>query len=338
MTDTIAAVGERGLIDRLRARTGWPPDFVQLGIGDDAAVIEPVRGERVVLTTDSLVEGVHFRRDWSTLSSIGHKAFEVNASDLASMGATPRACLLSLALPESLALKDFDALIDGFIARAHAAGAPLVGGNLTRSPGPIVIDATLVGSVHARRVLTRGGGRAGDELYVTGAVGAAATGLALLDAGANRDSLDAGARECIDRYERPAARLQCGVTVGRRQAANAAMDLSDGLADAVRQIAAASETGAIVHADRIPVHPGAAAFAAQHRRDAIELALSGGEDYELLFAVSRRQKRNFFGALRQCGSPAVTCIGTLEKSPGIWLKDRDERGALTSGYRHFLAT
>ena len=120
------------------------------------------------MTTDSLIEDVHFRRAWTAPRAIGHKALAVNLSDLAAMGATPRACLLSLALPPSYALEEFDDLIDGVIALGAESGAPLVGGNLTRSPGPVVVDVTAVGSAHPRRVLTRRGGRPGDLLFVSG--------------------------------------------------------------------------------------------------------------------------------------------------------------------------
>src|SRR5262245_28955845 len=114
-------IGERALIERIRARAGAAPSWVALGIGDDAAALEPPRGAYDVITTDSLIEGVHFRRDWSSCYAIGHKALAVNLSDLAAMGATPRALLLSMALPPSLALEDFDGLVDGFLSCANAA-------------------------------------------------------------------------------------------------------------------------------------------------------------------------------------------------------------------------
>ena len=179
-------IGEHALIERIRTRAGDPPAWVTIGIGDDAAVVEPVRGELVTITTDSLVDGVHFKRAWTSPASVGHKALAVSLSDLAAMGATPRASLLSLALPPDFSLQEFDDLVDAFIALARRAGAPLVGGNLTRTTGPLVVDSTAIGSVRPRRVMRRSGGRAGDELYLTGALGAAAAGLAMLTASADR--------------------------------------------------------------------------------------------------------------------------------------------------------
>ena len=168
---------------------------------DDAAALPARPGFDLVITKDAVVEGVHFRRDWSTAESIGHKALAVNLSDLAAMGATPRASLLSLALPTDFPLADFDALLDGYLALSASSGTALVGGNLTRSPGPLIVDVTAIGSVGHRHVLTRTGARKGDELYVTGAIGAAAAGLAMRQAGRTRDGLDDAVRACIGEFD-----------------------------------------------------------------------------------------------------------------------------------------
>ncbi|HKW01324.1 MAG TPA: thiamine-phosphate kinase [Vicinamibacterales bacterium] len=328
-------IGEHDLIERLRTRAGAPPAWVTIGIGDDAAVVEPGRGELVTITTDSLVDGVHFKRAWTPLASVGHKALAVSLSDLAAMGATPRASLLSLALPPDFSLQEFDDLIDAFIALGHRAGAPLVGGNLTRTPGPLVVDSTAIGSVRPRRVMRRGGGRAGDELYVTGALGAAAAGLAMLTASVDRSSLSSDERACIEWYERPDARLRCGLVVGRARAAAACMDLSDGLADAARQIAAASHTGVVIAADSVPIHAGAASWAARTGGDAIALAMAGGEDYELLFAVRPRERRAFKSATRHCGDLPITLVGRLTDESGAWIERDGKLSPLPPGFSHF---
>jgi thiamine-monophosphate kinase len=332
---TVATLGEHGLIDRIRARVPDGPRWVVLGIGDDAAVLEPARGELDVVTTDGLVEDVHFRRDWTPARAIGHKALAVNLSDLAAMGASPRAALLNLALPAGLPLADFDEILDGLLALAHAVRVPLVGGNITRSPGPLMVDVTVIGAARRRRVLTRSGGRHGDALYVTGSLGAASTGLALLERGESRTALSPALAECIDRYERPQPRLRTGVAVARNRGASACVDLSDGLADAVHQLTQASGLGAVIQAAHLPVHPGAIFWAERMNQSAITTAASGGEDYELLFAVPPKRRNRFRAATEAVSDVPVTCIGHLTRDPGVWFEHNGQRDALGPGFTHF---
>lgn len=332
---TISDLGEQALIARVRARTPSAPDWVLTGIGDDAAVLQPARGRVDVLTVDSLVEDVHFRRAWSTPEDIGHRALAVNLSDLASMGAAPRAVLLSLALPALLPLDDFDGLLDGFLNLAARAGAPLVGGNLSRSPGPLVIDVTAIGAARPRRILRRSGASPGDRLFVTGRLGAAAAGLKIREASMNIASLDDDTRECVARYNRPDARLRTGVVVAHNRAASACMDLSDGLADAATQMAAASGCGLEIDAAAVPIHPGARAWAARTHTSETALAWSGGEDYELLFAVPKRRMRLFLSAIRQAGEAGVTEIGVCTKAPVVCAIIDGTRMPLPRGFEHF---
>jgi len=319
-------LGERALIERIRARAGdVAPAWVALGIGDDAAALEPPRGAYDVLTTDSLIEGVHFRRDWSSCRDVGHKALAVNLSDLAAMGARPRGVLLSLALPTTLTIEEFDQLIDGFVTLAAEHRVPLIGGNLTRSTGPIMISVVAVGEAQRRRLLTRAGARPGDLLFVTGTLGGAAAGLAILEAGRKRDDLDAEAAACVARYEAPEPRLRCGTIVARSRAATACIDLSDGLAAGARQLAEASRTGVVLKASEIPIQPGAT----------LDRALTGGEDYELLFAVSPRQQRRFLGTLRVMKSLPITLIGQLTKARDFCIEHDGRREPLPGGFSHF---
>jgi len=332
---TITDIGERALIARIRARTPPSPDWILTGIGDDAAVIRPERGMVDVITTDALVEDIHFRRGWSTPQDIGHRALAVNLSDLAAMGASPRAVFLSLALPSTLPLDEFDGVIDGFLALAARARMPLVGGNITRSPGPLMIDVTAVGSARPRRILRRSGARPGDRLFVTGQLGAAAAGLAIRESGIAMTAIDDDQRACVLRYDRPDARTRTGVLVARNGAASACMDLSDGLADAAIQIAEASGCGVELHSDAIPVHAGARAWATAAGADALPIAVSGGDDYELLFAVPRRRTRLFLAAVRQAGEVAVTEIGACTKDQATCSVSGGIRTALPGGFGHF---
>src|SRR5688572_12499242 len=153
------------------------PSWVVIGPGDDAAVLEPLRGTLDVVTTDVQVEGIHFDRRFVPPDAIGHRALAVNLSDLAAMGAEPRATLLSLVLPDALEVAVVDGMLDGILALASAHKVTLVGGNVSRSPGPLVVDMTAIGTVRKRRMLTRAGARPGDEVFVTGTLGGAFVGL-----------------------------------------------------------------------------------------------------------------------------------------------------------------
>ena len=255
---------ERTLIARIRARLGASPDWLQLGPGDDAAVVAPPRNLSEVITTDVLVEGVHFDRRFVPPDAIGHRALAVNLSDLAAMGAAPRLATLSLVLPPALPLADFDGIIDGIVALAEREQTTIVGGNLSRSPGPLVVDVTAIGTVHRRKVLTRGGARPGDLVFVSGAIGAGRAGLEQC-----RSAPDAAPDTAPTRwYLRPQPRTRLGRELGRGQVASACMDLSDGLADALEQVAEAS--GVRIEIDRLlPVEPDAARWFEAHGTESV---------------------------------------------------------------------
>ncbi len=336
MTETHVTVGDAGehrLIALIRSLVPPAPAWVKIGIGDDAAVVEPERNRLDVLTTDVLVEGVHFDRAFCDPESIGHKALAVNLSDLAAMGAAPRLALLSLGLPAAWPLADLERLLRALLGLAAAHKVVLVGGNIARSPGPLFIDITLTGTCKRRRVLTRAGGRPGDELYVTGTLGAAAAGLVWLQGHGAHAPESAAVKESVDRFLRPEPRVRFGVITGRTQAASACMDLSDGLADAVRQMAQASGLGAIVEADALPVHPGATEIFREPSQ-IVRAALSGGEDYELLLAVPRRRLRRFL-AVHRLTKVLVTRIGALTPGSALVLRQQGEEEPLPAGFEHF---
>jgi thiamine-monophosphate kinase len=332
-------LGERGLVALIRQRFPAPPGLLTIGIGDDAAVAEPARGELEVLTTDALVEGVHFDLAFSTLADVGYKALAVNVSDIAAMGATPRLALLSLILPSRLTVADIESLLDGFAEMAGEAGVTLAGGNITRSPGPLVVDVSMLGGVRPRKVLSRGGGRPGDSLYVTGAIGAAAAGLGWLrerhQGNGNTQEVPEDVAGCVRRYRRPSPRTRLGSILGRTRAASACMDLSDGLADAVRQVAEASQTGAIVEAGAVPIPEAARRWFSSHGQDPVLAALGGGDDYELLFSVPSRRRGRFRSAVQQARGLAVTKIGELTPGSDVLLAREGRTEPLPAGFTHF---
>jgi thiamine-monophosphate kinase len=334
---TVSELGERAVLARIQAKlgtTGRRPASLVIGIGDDAAVVAPPRNAQLVLTTDGLVEGVHFDRRFSAPADIGYRALAVNLSDVAAMGGTPRWALLSLAMPDDLPVSDVEELVGGLAGLAVKFGCEVVGGNLTRSPDRLMVDVTVAGEVKPRRVLTRDGGKPGDGLWVSGLIGSAAAGLEMLREKADRGQ-DAVER-CIGRYLRPEPRVRLGMAVSQARAAHAAMDLSDGLADAAHQVAEASGCGVEIDADALPIDPAARRWWEDRGQDAVLRALSSGDDYELLFAVPRVWGGRLRHARSRVAEPALTRIGVLTKDPASRVLLRNGiRDSLPKGFEHF---
>jgi thiamine-monophosphate kinase len=336
---TVGDVSERDLIARVQQRLAPPPAWLLVGIGDDAAVVEPERNRVEVLTVDALVDGVHFDRAFVPPDAIGHRALAVNLSDLASMGAAPRLALLSMALPLSLPIDDFDRIVSGFATLAARYGVHLVGGNLTHTPGPLTIDVTLVGTVKRRQAMTRGGARAGDELYVSGSVGGAAAGLLKLrHVNSQQWAVSGGAQtaDCrlLQAYFRPEPRVRLGMLLARNRAATACVDLSDGLGDGVRRLAHDSGVGISVDADALPIGPEARAVFESTGCDAVAAAVAGGDDYELLFTVAPRTRHRLRAAQRHGDAP-VTRIGVCTSDRDLVLRRGGAAEPVPEGYTHF---
>ena len=343
---SVADCSERELIARIRGQLPAAPGWLLVGIGDDAAVVEPERNRVEVLTVDAVVEGIHFDRAFVPPAAIGHRALAVNLSDLAAMGAAPRLALLSMALPASLPLAEFDAIAAGLAALAARHRLHVVGGNLTRSPGPLMIDVTVMGTVKRRQALTRTGARPGDDLYVSGSLGSARAGLALLqssvvshqpavvshdaEAGVTTETADGRLRVA---FLRPEPRLALGIQLARNRAASACMDLSDGLSDGLEQMADASGVGMTIDLAALPIEPGTRAFFDARGQDPVAEALAGGDDYELLIAVRPRTQRRLAEATRRGGVP-LTRIGRCTAERGITLRGAAST-ALPQGFQHF---
>ena len=330
---TIAAIGERALIARIRARLAAPPDWLVVGPGDDAAVVKRERNAFDVITTDVLVEGVHFDRRFVPPQAIGHRALAVNLSDLAAMGAEPRLAVLSLVLPPALPLADFDGIMAGLLDLAARHKVVLAGGNIARSPGPLVLDLTAFGSVRPRRLLTRRGARPGDFVFVSGSLGAARAGLRMCQS--TPDSSGTDSASVCSRYLWPEPRVRLGLLLGRQQAATACMDLSDGLSDGVQQIAEASQVGIEIDADALPIDADTRAWFQAHGEDPAIEAVAGGDDYELLFTVAPRRQGRLRAVQRGARGLALTRIGTVTREPGIVLRRDSTREPLPEGFHHF---
>lgn len=309
---------ELTLLTKIRNRLSQSDARVSVGVGDDAAVLAPMaRG--AVLSVDVAVEGVHFDRRWLSLEDAGYRGYVAALSDLAAMGAAPAAGLLSMIVPRANTDDDVLRMIDGAHEAAVEYGAPIVGGNLS-SGAELAMSTTVIGEAPARPLL-RSGARPGDAVYVTGTLGAAALGLALLSRGeADRE----GASPFVARWRRPRARFDRMAAV--LAVATSAMDVSDGLVMDLERLIEASGVAATVESARLPTEAGHDDLARALGLDGDDLALSGGEDYELLFTAPEGS-----------AAPAVaTRIGTLHAGHGVRVLDRSgtERSLARRGYEH----
>jgi thiamine-monophosphate kinase len=290
-------IGEFGWIARLLRRTGaaGSRSGILLGLGDDAAVVR--LAPPILVTTDVLVEGVHFRRTWGTPRQLGRRAFAVNASDIAAMGGIPAFALVDLRAPASVPVRYLDEVYSGFCRAAARYRTALVGGNTSRSR-ELSVAVTLLGSA-AAGYATRAGCRVGDDLYVTGRLGLARAGLETLYDG-KRSGVS------VRRFLEPPVRVVLAQALVRTGLLGGMIDISDGCLQDLRHLCAASDVGAIVEAHRVPIAPGYRHAAGEGLR----LALHGGEDYELLFSA-RPTLAHHLPALRRRARCPITRIGRI---------------------------
>ena len=346
MPDNVSKLGEHGLIERIRSRVPSAPKNVILGIGDDAAVLDNERGQVFVVTTDALVEGTHFTRQFNSAADIGHKALAVNLSDLAAMGAQPHHALLSLILPPATTTRDVDDIVDGFLALASTYSVALVGGNISATvaspPSALVIDVTVIGSVRKRRVLTRSHARPGDIIFVSGAIGTAAAGLASLQTTSHQKISDDGnglaISTCQQHFQRPNPRVALGLALSRNRAAHACIDLSDGFGDAIHQLTSASEVGACIEAEALPIIPETQKWFARQDKDPLIESISGGEDYELVFTAPPSFRGRLAHVKRQIKNIEITAVGVITKERQVLLKRNGISTPLPNGFEHFSAS
>jgi len=298
--------GEFALIARLCANLPLRATTI-LGPGDDCAILAPSRKPRLI-TIDSMVEGVHFKLEWTTPRMLGARALAVNLSDIAAMGGAPTSCVVNLAIRPGLNAAFFDRLYAGMTAAATAAGVDIVGGNITRA-AEFAITIALLGEAGAA-IMRRDSARPGDAVYVTGTVGDAAAGLRILNG--HLDARGAARKFLVGRFLSPTARLEAGRRLARLRPVPAAIDLSDGLWQDLGHVLERCEAGAEIDPAAIPLSP---AYRAAVGGDP-ELALTGGDDYELLFCMRPRLSD---AALSRRLGIAVHRIGTITRGKGAVL-------------------
>jgi len=316
---TSSTLHEFDLIHALRRHHHVHTPSVIRGIGDDAAVIASRAGQWTVLTTDLLTEGVHFDLRTATMADIGFRAAAANLSDIAAMGATPHYLLVSLAIPRTGTSRHVHQMYRGMMAACSPHQVRLIGGDTSASNGGWFLSLTVMGIVSPHKALFRNGARIGDYLYVTGTVGDSLAGLRLLNeptARATRHRRPAvlsikDRQFLIGRHLRPTARITEGRWLSANRFATSAIDLSDGLSGDLRHICEDSHVGAEVDLGALPVSPACRAYAAARKLDPVHLALTGGEDYELLFTVSPRQRSRLDRSGIERGF-SLTCIGTIQ--------------------------
>ena len=311
-------IHEFDLIQALHRRHSRRTPSVIQGIGDDAAVITSRAGQWTVLTTDLLTEGVHFDLRTATMADIGFRAAAANLSDIAAMGGRPQHLLIALAIPRTGTSRHVHQLYRGMMAACRPHHVGLIGGDTSASSGGWFLSVTLIGIVPPRKALFRSGARIGDFLYVTGTIGDALAGLRLLNEPPPRTkrfpwtaAFSTRHRQfLIGRHLRPTARVAEGQWLSAHRFATSAIDISDGLSGDLRHICKESHVGADLDLGALPLSPACRAYAASQKLDPVDLALSGGEDYELLFTVSPRQRPRLERTAVKRGF-SLTCIGKI---------------------------
>jgi len=327
----LGELGEFKLIDRIKQQAGLNPDVIR-GIGDDAAELKIPAGHHLLTSTDLLIEEVHFRFAWTDGERLGRKAVAVNLSDLAAMGATPRFLYLGLSCPADSELERVEGLLRGVLAECERFGVSLVGGDTCCSPGPWILSVVVEGSAPDGRSVGRNGGRPDDLLMVSGTLGDSALGLSLLQKGKVVPPL------LLQRHLAPTPRVALGQALASAGLASAMIDISDGLAADLGHLLRAGRLDAELDLASLPL---STEFAGQYRSNPslIDLALHGGEDYELLFSVAEDAAPTVERLAAELAVP-VSRIGRLKAGSGaIDLREADGQlhPVTADGFDHFAS-
>ena len=326
-TITRPPLTEDALIATIVDACGAPTRPLRVGIGDDAAAWKPSPHHLSLVTTDMLVDGVHFRTRSAGAGSIGAKALAKSLSDIGAMGGRPVLAVIALGVTSELDEGWYRSFYVGMSGLARKTRCAIAGGDVVRAPA-LTIAVTVIGEVRKTSMRLRSGARAGDVIAVTGALGLAAAGLRTLDAQIEHDRFD----EAVRAYLEPQPRIADGVFLGSRRAVHALMDISDGLSTDMRRMALASNVDAVIEADTLFVHP------ALHRvgADPLDLILNGGDDYELIASIDARAFEHVARSFRARAGRPLRAVGKFEPGAGeVWLVRKGKREPLEpGGYDH----
>ena len=331
---------ESEIISRLRKRAGVN-DEVRLGIGDDTAVIKTTAGKELIACCDLMVEGVHFRTEWTPPRLLGRKALAVNLSDVAAMGGVPKFAMMSIALPPKCSSAFIDELFLGVFELAETSGVSIIGGDTSSSRDSLFIDISVIGECQSGNAVTRRGAKVGDRIYVSGSLGASALGLSLLEDGYRlndlKDPTDAMRQQAILKHLAPEPQLKLGRAIGEAGLATAMIDISDGLSTDVWHILDDSDVGATIHAVAMPIAECVLSVAAGARGiDPLTLALNGGEEYELLFTVRPDNHERVMALAKTLGA-TITLIGEIVAEKQLHLERNGKIESIQpSGYEHLV--
>lgn len=342
----LSRIGEFGLIERLRQQLPSPGRLIAVGPGDDAAAVRTAAGTLTLLTADVLVEHVHFDRRIHGFEDIGWRAMAVNISDIAAMGGRPGQALVSICLPDTITVEQVEEIYRGMARAAGEYGCEIVGGDTVAAPRDLVVSVALTGEVSEGEMVTRQGAREGDLIGVTGRLGGSQAGWAMLRAQLERaaGSEDAPAAGRWDRIRRrhlrPRPRLRAARALVRSGRVHAMIDVSDGLAGDLKHIADRSGVGAEIEQDRIPIDD-QTRWAAEHLgASALEYALTGGEDFELLFTLDAGTAPEVLETVAAETGLAMTLIGRIRpREEGLVLlgPGGERRPLLQGGFQHFAS-
>lgn len=327
-------IGEFGFIERFAHQFDHLIKNDDSGIGDDCAVLSVSDTTNHVVSTDLLLEDVHFLKDRISPEELGYKSLAVNLSDIAAMGAKPLYSFLSLGIPKNTKVDFLDDFMKGYYRLSEKYNTPLMGGDTTKSPDKLLINVVVVGVVEKSKMHLRSMAQTGDIVCVTGFLGDSGGGLKAI---LKQMDVDTDIQELIDRHHNPKPQINEGLFLGKEKYVHAMMDISDGISSDLRHILKASGKSAKIDVEKIPVSTLLRKVAKNHNWDITELGSSGGEDYELLFTMEKEKFASLNQAFLTKFGKAIHTIGEIEegKPEIIWQKNGKPLGNRKSGFDHF---
>lgn len=331
----LSQIGEFGFIERFSKRFANISSNNAMGIGDDCAILPLDENYEQVVTTDLLIEDIHFLRTAISPGDLGYKALAVNLSDIAAMGAQPTASFLSIAIPSDTDVEYLDEIMQGYHELSTKYNVPLLGGDTTKSPDKLVINVCVMGKIQKGKSRRRSMAQPGDVICVTGPLGDSAAGLKMI---LNNIRPDNESKDLICWHNRPEPGINEGLWLAKQDGTKAMMDLSDGVASDLRHIMKQSKVGATINIEKIPMSEALKATAAKQNWEPEVLALTGGEDYRLMLTLDKDKSTEIIYRYNQQFPHPLTTIGEITESENHeirWIKNNQSFKLTKEGFNHF---